>query len=138
MKLQKDALKYAVLHPRKIDMNLVKAQEARRFIDRIVGFDISPILWKTFNTSTVLSAGRVQSATLNIIIDRENEIKKFKSKSYYMSAGNFKIDKYDIEDAKFNVDNKLKQFSSSDKAYKFLKDMSPNYVLDNINKSVKI
>ena len=135
--ITKDALKYAVLHPRKIDMKLVQAQEARRFIDRIVGFDISPILWKTFNTSTVLSAGRVQSATLNIIINRENEINKFKSKSYYMSAGNFKIDKYDIEDAKFNVDNKLKQFSSSDKAYKFLKDMSPNYVLDNINKSVR-
>jgi len=111
--ITKDALKHAVLHPRKINMNLVHAQEARRFIDRIVGFEISPILWKTFNTGTVLSAGRVQSATLNIIINRENEIKKFKSKSYYISSGNFKIDKYNIEDAKYNVNNKIKQFNSN-------------------------
>ena len=53
--ITKDALKYAILNPRKIDMNLVDAQQARRFIDRIVGFDITPMLWKQFDTSTTLN-----------------------------------------------------------------------------------
>ena len=52
-------------------MNLVDAQQARRFLDRIVGFEITPLLWSKFNTNITLSAGRVQSATLNIIIDKE-------------------------------------------------------------------
>ena len=82
--------------PRKIDMNLVDAQQARRFLDRIVGFEITPLLWNKFNTNVTLSAGRVQSATLNIIIDKENEVKKHKSESYYTSLGNFKIDSHNI------------------------------------------
>ena len=80
--ITKDAIKNAVLKPRKIDSDLVDAQQARRFIDRIVGFHITPILWKKFNTSTSLSAGRVQSATLKIIIDKEAEIQKFKTSPY--------------------------------------------------------
>ena len=62
--ITKESLRTAVLNPRKIDMNLVDAQQARRFLDRIVGFEITPLLWKNFNTNLTLSTGRVQSATL--------------------------------------------------------------------------
>jgi DNA topoisomerase-1 len=101
--ITKDALKKAVLNPTKIDMNLVDSQQTRRFLDRIVGFQITPLLWNKFNTNITLSAGRVQSATLKIIIDKELEVQKHKSESYYISSGQFKIDTYDIEEAKYEI-----------------------------------
>ena len=135
--ITKEAIENAVLNPRKIDNDLVDAQQARRFIDRIVGFSITPILWKKFNTPNSLSAGRVQSATLKIIIDKENEIQKFKTKSYYTASGNFKIDKYDIDDAKYQKNDSLHKFDNDKSAYKFLKDLNPDYSLDNIKVSNK-
>lgn len=87
------ALKHAVDNPRSIDMDLVNAQQARRFIDRIVGFKLSPLLWKHYKTAagTVLSAGRVQSVALKIVIDREREVESHKSESYWNIQGNFKL-----------------------------------------------
>ena len=70
-----------IKHPRSLDMNLINAQQARRILDRIVGYKLSPFLWKKVRRG--LSAGRVQSATLKLIVDRENEIKAFKSKEYW-------------------------------------------------------
>jgi DNA topoisomerase I len=133
--ITKDAITSAVLNPRKIDNDLVDAQQARRFIDRIVGFQITPLLWKKFNTATSLSAGRVQSATLKIIIDKENEIQKFKTLSYYTVSGDFKIDKYDINNAKYEVNNSLHKFKTDKDAVKFLKSLTPKYSLDNIKTS---
>ena len=73
--ITKDVVKNAIDNPREIDMNLVHAQQARRILDRIIGYEISPILWRTIGMS--LSAGRVQSVVVRLIIERENEIKDF-------------------------------------------------------------
>ena len=82
--ITKEAIKNAVKTPRKIDMNLVDAQQARRVLDRIVGYKISPLLWRKIRTG--LSAGRVQSAALKIIIDREREIKAFVPEEFWKIA----------------------------------------------------
>lgn len=75
------AVKDAVKHPSAIDMNLVDAQQTRRILDRIVGYQLSPILWKKIKSG--LSAGRVQSVATRLIVDRENEIRAFKSEEYW-------------------------------------------------------
>lgn len=87
------ALEHAILHPRKIDTDLVDAQETRRILDRLVGFKLSPLLWKKYKTETIsgLSAGRVQSAVLHLIIAREKEIAAFSSNSYWSFLGEFTL-----------------------------------------------
>ncbi|KXT78748.1 type I DNA topoisomerase [Streptococcus sp. DD13] len=86
--ITKDAVKDAFKEPRTINQDLVDAQQARRVLDRIVGYSISPILWKKVKKG--LSAGRVQSVALKLIIDRENEIKAFKPEEYWTIDGTFK------------------------------------------------
>lgn len=135
--ITKDALKNAIENPTTIDMNLVDAQQSRRFLDRIVGFQITPLLWNRFNTNIVLSAGRVQSATLNIIIDKENEILKHKSESYYTLSGNFKLDKYNIEDAKYTVNDKIEKINNETNLLNFMKRLTNKYEIEDIKKSDK-
>lgn len=79
--ITKDAIKKAIKHPRNIDINLVDAQQARRVLDRLLGYQISPILWQKVRKG--LSAGRVQSVTTKLICDREKEIKAFIPKEYW-------------------------------------------------------
>src|ERR1700753_1326253 len=79
--ITKPAILKAIENPRKIDYNLVNAQQARRVLDRLVGFELSPVLWKKVKPS--LSAGRVQSVAVRIIVEREREINKFKSEAAY-------------------------------------------------------
>lgn len=81
------AILEAIKHPRDIDLNLVDAQQARRVLDRIVGFELSPVLWRKIMPG--LSAGRVQSVAVRLIADRENEIKAFKSEPYYRVVAQF-------------------------------------------------
>jgi len=85
--ITKNAITEAVKNPRDIDMNLVMAQQARRVLDRLVGYELSPVLWKKIKTG--LSAGRVQSVALRLIVDREREIADFDSKRYYRIEGIF-------------------------------------------------
>ncbi len=87
--ITKDAITSAVKNPRTIDNNLVDAQQARRVLDRIVGFEVSPVLWKKVKPS--LSAGRVQSVAVRLIVEREREIRKFNSESAFRVTGFFKV-----------------------------------------------
>lgn len=86
--ITKPALREAVLHPRQIDMKMVDAQEARRFLDRVVGYELSPLLWRRFATSR-LSAGRVQSAALKMIVDKERESREHDPEPYWIMHGEF-------------------------------------------------
>ena len=85
--ITKTAILDAIEHPRHIDMNLVNAQQARRVLDRIVGFKLSPVLWRKVKPS--LSAGRVQSVAVRLIVEREREIEQFKSEPYYKVSAIF-------------------------------------------------
>ncbi len=85
--ITKDAILNAVKNPRNVDINLVNAQQARRVLDRLVGFELSPILWKKIKSS--LSAGRVQSVAVRLIVDREREILVFNTESFFKIAGTF-------------------------------------------------
>ncbi len=87
--ITKDAILSAIKNPRKIDQNLVAAQQARRILDRLVGFELSPVLWKKVKPS--LSAGRVQSVAVRLIVEREREILNFKPKSDYKVTALFEI-----------------------------------------------
>ncbi len=97
--ITKDAVKNAVKNPRAIDMGLVDAQQARRVLDRLVGYSISPLLWRKVRKG--LSAGRVQSATLKIICDRENEINNFVPEEFWNIIATFKKEK--LFDAKLTT-----------------------------------
>ena len=85
--ITKDAILKAVQNPRDIDMNLVNAQQARRVLDRLVGFELSPVLWRKIQRG--LSAGRVQSVALRLVVDREKEIMGFTSTPYYRVEASF-------------------------------------------------
>ena len=86
--ITKTAILHAIENPRQIDMNLVDAQQARRVLDRLVGYEISPILWSKIKPA--LSAGRVQSVAVRLIVEREEEIKAFKSKAYFRVLAQFR------------------------------------------------
>ena len=103
--ITKEAILESFKHPRAINMDLVDAQQARRALDRLVGYNISPILWKKVKKG--LSAGRVQSVSLRLIIDRENEIKKFEPEEYWSIDASFEKGKKQF-DAFYYGDGKEK------------------------------
>ena len=87
--ITKEAILYAIDHPREIDDNLVAAQQARRILDRLVGFELSPVLWKKVRPA--LSAGRVQSVAVRLLVEREREIQHFESTSSFRVVGKFSL-----------------------------------------------
>ena len=87
--ITRPAILEAIKNPRRLDMNLVNAQQARRVLDRIVGFKLSPVLWR--KVKPALSAGRVQSVAVRLIVEREREIKEFRSETYYRVNGIFAL-----------------------------------------------
>jgi len=125
--ITKDAILNAVQNPRSIDMNLVNAQQARRVLDRLVGFELSPVLWKKINRG--LSAGRVQSVALRLVVDKEREIMAFNPEPFYRVEGNFKVkDTW----AKGVLDAK---FKTIEEARSFLQDsIGANYTIGGIEK----
>ncbi|MCP4133552.1 MAG: type I DNA topoisomerase [bacterium] len=117
------AVKEAILHPRDIDIDLVNAQQARRILDRIVGYNISPILWKKVKRG--LSAGRVQSVALKVICDREEEIDKFNPEEYWTLDvdGTFKNKKLGFSIHSHNGEKvKIKNKEETDAILEHLKD----------------
>jgi len=89
--ITKTAIEQAITNPRSIDLNLVDAQQARRVLDRLVGFELSPVLWR--KVKPALSAGRVQSVAVRLIVDREEEIKNFKIVPFFRITAEFKVEK---------------------------------------------
>ncbi len=112
--ITKDAILHAIETPRDIDDNLVNAQQARRVLDRLVGFELSPILWRKIQRG--LSAGRVQSVALRLVVDREKEIIAFQSSPYYKVEGQFLAGGVKVKGL---LDTR---FSTPDEARKFLQD----------------
>ncbi len=110
--ITKEAVKNAFKEPRQIDMDLVDAQQARRVLDRIVGYSISPILWKKVKKG--LSAGRVQSVALKLIIDRENEINAFKPEEYWTIDGTFKKGPRQFQASFYGMNGKKMKLATND------------------------
>ncbi|HEO6169245.1 TPA: type I DNA topoisomerase [Streptococcus agalactiae] len=117
--ITKDAVKNAFVEPRQINMDLVDAQQARRVLDRIVGYSISPILWKKVKKG--LSAGRVQSVALKLIIDRENEIKAFQPEEYWTINGSFKKGTRKFNATFYGLDGKKFKLSNNEDVKTVLK-----------------
>ncbi|HNJ25195.1 MAG TPA: type I DNA topoisomerase [Chitinophagaceae bacterium] len=128
--ITKPAIKEAVENPRKVDMNLVMAQQARRVLDRIVGFELSPVLWRKISMRNNLSAGRVQSVAVKLIAEREREINAFTPVSSFKIEGIFTAK--DISDKSVNFSAEGKKQNNADGAEAFLKSCTgaQNKVID--------
>ena len=124
--ITKPAIMEAIEHPRHLDMNLVNAQQARRVLDRLVGFKLSPVLWR--KVKPALSAGRVQSVAVRLIVEREREIQKFKSEPYYRVVAIFALLNEDGNatevkaelDKRFKTHEEVEEFLEKCKDAKFM------------------
>ena len=116
--ITKDAVKNAFKEPRQINMDLVDAQQARRVLDRLVGYSISPILWKKVKKG--LSAGRVQSVALKLIIDRENEINAFKPEEYWTIDSTFKKGSRQFQASFYGLNGKKMKLTNNDEVKEVL------------------
>ncbi len=125
--ITKSAIEAAVKNPRTVDIKLVEAQQARRILDRLVGYELSPVLWKKIRTG--LSAGRVQSVAVRLIVEREREIKQFEAESNYKAIGKFTSSDYEFE---AELNNRLVSILTAEK---FLNDViTATYKITSIDK----
>ncbi len=130
--ITKPAIMEAIQHPRHLDMNLVNAQQARRVLDRLVGFKVSPVLWR--KVKPALSAGRVQSVAVRLIVDREREIQAFKSEPYYRVNATFTLTNADGTQSELKAELD-QRFTTHEDALIFLKKCkTATFTVDNITK----
>ena len=130
--ITKDAILHAVQNPRPLDLNLVNAQQARRVLDRIVGFEVSPVLWKKVKPS--LSAGRVQSVAVRLIVEREREIMNFNSTSAFRISASFLVPEKDGKVVELKAELN-RRFETKQEAYAFLeKCKTAEFQIDDVVK----
>lgn len=122
------AIKNAVANPRKIDMDLVNSQQARRLLDRLVGYKLSPVLWKKIKSG--LSAGRVQSVAVKMIVEREREIRSFKSKKSFKVVASFKT----ADDKTFCAELKKNTKNEEETKALFLELSNKNFEISKVEK----
>lgn len=136
--ITKDSVKEAIKKPEAIDLKLVDAQQARRVLDRIVGYSISPLLWKKVKSG--LSAGRVQSVALRLICEREKEIREFEPEEYWSIHANLSKEKLEFDSelyySKNDKSNKI-NIKNKNEADKILNDLSDNFVVNSIRQQKK-
>lgn len=126
--ITKSAIQKAIENPREINYNLVNAQQARRVLDRLVGYELSPVLWKKIKPG--LSAGRVQSVAVRLIVEREREIEAFSPEASFRIRAEFKTNNGNVFSAKLN-----KTFTTKEAAETFLKqNIGANFSVANLDK----
>ena len=129
-----DAVIEAFKHPRKIDINLVKSQETRRMLDRIIGFKLSKLLKNKIKSK---SAGRVQSVALKLIVEKEKEIRSFVPEEYWTIDALFKEDGKEFKASLSKIDDEKAKISSKEEADKILKELDGPFILSSIKKQVR-
>jgi DNA topoisomerase I len=129
--ITKEAIKKAIANPRPVNMELVNAQQARRVLDRLVGFELSPVLWK--KVKPALSAGRVQSVAVRLLVEREREILRFKSSSSYRVTARFEVTNGNNEKSEFKAELPVR-FPDREKAMQFIRKCSgAGYLITDVN-----
>ncbi|MGV3465575.1 MAG: type IA DNA topoisomerase, partial [Heyndrickxia sp.] len=130
--ITKDAIKESFKHPRPINMDLVDSQQARRILDRLVGYNISPLLWKKVKKG--LSAGRVQSVAVRLILDRENEIKNFIPEEYWSITANFEFGKESFQASFYGINGKRVELASESDVKNVLSKLADKYTVSSVTK----
>ena len=134
--ITKEAVKEAVKNPRTLDIDLIDSQQARRILDRVVGYKVSPVLWKKVQKG--LSAGRVQSVAVKLIVDREEEIEKFIPEEYWNIYATFSEKKQQFEAKFFGANDKKQELRSKEEVDAILKDIkNGKYIVKEIKKGEK-
>ncbi|WNF35469.1 type I DNA topoisomerase [Bacillaceae bacterium IKA-2] len=130
--ITKQAIKDAFKTPRPVDMDLVDAQQARRVLDRLVGYNISPLLWKKVKKG--LSAGRVQSVAVKMIIDREKEVQAFIPEEYWSITARFKVAEEIFEAKFFGLDNKKQELKTEAEVNEVLSKLKDTFIVESVKK----
>ncbi|MFD2628373.1 type I DNA topoisomerase [Oceanobacillus kapialis] len=131
--ITKEAIKESFKHPRSIDTDLVDAQQARRILDRLVGYNISPLLWKKVKKG--LSAGRVQSVAVKMIIDREKEIENFKPEEYWSIEGSFQKEQELFNGSFYGIDGKKQELKTEADVKEIINKLKEkSFTVDKVNK----